>query len=77
MTTNHVGDLLGRPEFGFGLGFEVRRSDGAYGWAGVAGTYFWVDPKHDLVAIYMTQVDPMERMRLRTQFRAMVEAAIQ
>ncbi|APV49486.1 hypothetical protein BWI17_07195 [Betaproteobacteria bacterium GR16-43] len=77
MTTNHVGDMLGRPGYGFGLGFEVRASNGAYGWAGVAGTYFWVSPKEDLIAIYMTQVDPMDRARLRAQFRSMVEAAIQ
>ena len=25
-------------------------------WAGYAGTYFWVDPKEELVAVYMSQV---------------------
>jgi CubicO group peptidase (beta-lactamase class C family) len=85
MTADHVGDLLGRPGMGFGLGFEVRTaiggpgypgSVGEYGWAGVAGTLFWIDPKEQLIAIYMVQVADAERARLRTQFRTMVQAAI-
>ena len=24
-------------------------------WAGYAGTYFWVDPKEEIVAVYMMQ----------------------
>ncbi len=87
MTTNHVGDMRAadRPGFGFGLGFEVRTSVGAadtpgsvgeYGWSGAAGTTFWIDPKEELIALYMTQVPPVDRVRLRTQFRTMLEAAI-
>jgi CubicO group peptidase (beta-lactamase class C family) len=86
MTSNHVGDMMvDRPGFGFGLGFEVRTaigeaatpgSVGEYGWSGAAGTTFWIDPKEGLVALYMTQVPPADRLRLRTQFRAMLEAAI-
>ncbi|MFN0314603.1 MAG: serine hydrolase domain-containing protein, partial [Burkholderiales bacterium] len=30
-------------------------SDGEYFWAGYAGTYFWVDPKEELVGVYMMQ----------------------
>ena len=30
-------------------------SVGEYYWAGYAGTYFWVDPKEELVAVYMMQ----------------------
>ncbi len=30
-------------------------SVGEYYWAGYAGTYFWVDPKEDLVGVYMMQ----------------------
>jgi CubicO group peptidase (beta-lactamase class C family) len=54
---------------GFGLGFAVRTpgprapvalnamdgSVGEYYWAGYAGTYFWVDPKEEIVAVYMMQ----------------------
>jgi CubicO group peptidase (beta-lactamase class C family) len=87
MTSNQVGELRAseRPGFGFGLGFEVRTgvggadtpgSVGEYGWSGAAGTTFWIDPKEELIALYMTQVVPADRFRLRTQFRTMLEAAI-
>ncbi|QJR12895.1 hypothetical protein DSM104443_03989 [Usitatibacter rugosus] len=76
MTANHVGEMLNRPGFGFGYGFEVRAADGAYGWGGYAGTYFWIDPKEELIAIYMVQVADVDRTPLRKQFREQVEAAM-
>ena len=86
MTADHTGTRPGRPPgLGFGLGFEVRTmtgeaalpgSVGEYGWAGNAGTLFWVDPKNDLTAIYMVQVSDPDRIALRNQFRSMVQAAI-
>ena len=55
------------PEMGtsFGLGFGVRTaagrnpvpgSVGDFSWAGITGTYFWVDPKEKLVVVLMIQV---------------------
>jgi CubicO group peptidase (beta-lactamase class C family) len=86
MTTDHVGSRPGRPPgLGFGLGFEVRTSVGdsglpgslgEYGWAGNAGTLFWIDPKEQLIAIYMVQVSDGDRIMLRNQFRTMVQSAI-
>ena len=86
MTADHVGALPGRPPgLGFGLGFEVRTSvgragipgsNGEYGWAGNAGTLFWVDPAEQLIAIYLVQVNDGERIALRNQFRTMVQSAI-
>ena len=86
MTADHVGSRPGRPPgLGFGLGFEVRKtvgeaalpgSVGEYGWAGNAGTVFWIDPKKDLTAIYMVQVSDPDRVALRNQFRTMVQASI-
>lgn len=52
---------------GFGLGFRVVTdvaatqtlgSNGMYGWSGIYGTSFWVDPKERLVAIVMVQRYP-------------------
>jgi CubicO group peptidase (beta-lactamase class C family) len=54
------------PEMGtsFGLGFAVRTepgrnpvpgSVGDFSWAGITGTFFWVDPKEHLVAVLMIQ----------------------
>jgi CubicO group peptidase (beta-lactamase class C family) len=86
MTADHTGARPGRPPgLGFGLGFEVRTragdaalpgSVGEYGWAGNAGTLFWIDPAEELIAIYMVQVNPADRVELRNRFRTMVQAAI-
>ena len=57
------GDLV-PPGHGFGLGFAVRRrpasrrspgSVGQFFWSGMAGTFFWIDPKEDLFAVFMMQ----------------------
>ena len=86
MIADHLTNQPGRPPgLGFGLGFEVRRttgdaglpgSVGEYGWAGNAGTLFWIDPKEQLIAIYMVQASDPDRIALRNRFRAMVQAAI-
>jgi CubicO group peptidase (beta-lactamase class C family) len=53
-----------RPGEGFGLGVRVITdpalrgtwlSEGSFGWDGVYGTRFWVDPKENLVGIILTQ----------------------
>ncbi len=86
MTADHLGGLPGQdPGMGFGLGFQVRKeagvaglpgSVGEYGWAGNAGTIFWVDPKEKLIAIYLIQVSDADRVFLRNQFRTLVSQAI-
>jgi CubicO group peptidase (beta-lactamase class C family) len=86
MTSDHTLARPGRPPgLGFGLGFEVRTSVGdaalpgslgEYGWAGNAGTLFWIDPKEQLIAIYMVQVSDRDRIMLRNQFRTMLQSAI-
>jgi CubicO group peptidase (beta-lactamase class C family) len=86
MTADHLGSIpVDTAGLGFGLGFQVRRSAGVagiagsvgeYGWAGNAGTLFWIDPKEQLIAIFMIQVSDHERIVLRNQFRSMVQAAI-
>jgi CubicO group peptidase (beta-lactamase class C family) len=52
------------PGYGFGLGVAVRvaageagvpGSVGDYHWSGLGGSYFWVDPREDLVAVWMMQ----------------------
>jgi CubicO group peptidase (beta-lactamase class C family) len=52
------------PGYGFGLGSRVLLdvaqsgapgSAGEFGWSGAAKTYFWVDPKEQLVGLFMTQ----------------------
>ena len=71
MTTSHTADLTSVPiagsGYGFGLGFSVLTdlaasgalgSVGSYGWSGIYGTTFWVDPKEKLVAIMLVQRYP-------------------
>jgi len=50
----------------FGLGFGIRserglfdelESLGTFGWDGAFYTRFWIDPKEDLIGIFMSQVD--------------------
>ena len=77
--------LLGTKGYTFGLGFAVRMADGLagvagsagdYTWAGYAGTYFWVDPVQELVAVLMTQAPSPARAGYRRLLRALVYQAI-
>ena len=77
--------LLGTPGYTFGLGFAVRQGAGIAGvpgsagefmWAGYAGTYFWVDPKEELVAVYMSQAPSPSRAYYRKLIKQLVYAAI-
>ena len=92
MTADHLGDakfsgvttLPGGT--GFGLGFAVRKETGRfevsgnageYYWAGAAGTGFYVDPKEELICVWMTQSQPgMARRYDRYLFKQMVYQAI-
>ena len=69
---------------GFGLGFAVRThqgmapfagSLGEFFWSGMAGTYFWIDPKEDLFAVFMMQ-GPGQRQYFRYLLRSLVYGAI-
>jgi CubicO group peptidase (beta-lactamase class C family) len=77
--------LLGTPGYTFGLGFAVRQgagiaalpgSAGEFMWGGYAGTYFWVDPKEEIVAVYMVQAPGPMRPYYRRLFKQLVYAAI-
>ena len=83
MTVNHVGDLFG-PQ-GFGLGFSVVRdvgkgsepaSVGQYGWGGFFYTNFFVDPKEQMIGIFMTQLFPNGGVLLHERFRSLAYQAI-
>ena len=45
-------------------------------WAGYAGTYFWVDPKQQLVAVLMTQAPSPIRAYYRKLLKQLVYASI-
>jgi CubicO group peptidase (beta-lactamase class C family) len=71
MTQNQIGDLPstfpGASAFGYGFGVLTEKGKeqtkdpagvGTYMWAGAFGTYFWIDPKNQLIGVFMTQVSP-------------------
>jgi len=69
---------------GFGLGVAVRTtagrnpapgSVGDWCWSGVSGTYFWVDPAEELVAVLMLQA-PVQRIHYRGLMRGLVYQAV-
>ena len=84
LSAAHVADTLpGRPA-GEGYGLSVRvvtnhavrgtlLSDGTYGWSGAQGTHFFVDPKEQLVGIYMVQTPSND---IRDAFEDLVAQSI-
>lgn len=71
--------------YGFGLGGAVRVDTvgaarpgpaGIYRWSGYLGTYFWVDPADDLVAMVWTQLSPGSRVPLEATFQRLVYEAL-
>jgi CubicO group peptidase (beta-lactamase class C family) len=92
MTSDHLGSVivpgpyyLPGPGYGFGLGFAVRKENGAattpgsvgdYNWGGAGGTYFWVDPKENMFVVFGMQ-SPRNRTAVRQVVRDMVYSAIE
>ena len=59
-----LNDLVMWTGYGFGLGSRVcidpaqtnlTGSVGEFGWAGAAKTYYWVDPREEIIGIFMSQ----------------------
>ena len=76
------GALLG---YGFGLGVSVLMdvpatsvpgSEGIYGWGGAATTQFWIDPKEEMLCIFMTQFMPSGYYPVAREFRVAAYQAL-
>jgi CubicO group peptidase (beta-lactamase class C family) len=86
MTASHTHDLpfVGSgTEFGLGVSVLVDLgasrqlgTPGLYGWGGLYGTTFWVDPKERLVAVLMTQRFPYGGLDWIGAFRTQVYQAL-
>jgi CubicO group peptidase (beta-lactamase class C family) len=85
MTADHVGPLYPEAGTGFGLGFEVVEhqgragrygTPGEYHWGGAYYTAYWVDPREQLIALFMTQLLPRGDIDLEEKWRALVYQAI-
>jgi CubicO group peptidase (beta-lactamase class C family) len=64
---NKMGAFM--PGSGIGLGFSVTMdvarnkiigNSGTFGWSGAANTYFFIDPKDEIIAIFLTQLFPFD-----------------
>ncbi|MFT5787068.1 MAG: CubicO group peptidase (beta-lactamase class C family) [Ascidiaceihabitans sp.] len=71
---------------GFGIGGAVvldparARTPGSIGdfsWGGMASTFFWIDPIHNLSVVYFTQLTPSSSYPSRAQLKALVHGALQ
>ena len=70
---------------GFGLGFSVvvdpaaanvLDSPGEFAWGGAASTYFWVDPKEEVVVVFLTQLLPSSTYPIRRELKTLVYQAL-
>ena len=81
----HVGNVGPLGGSTFGLGFAIRSnaawsstvpgSVGSLNWGGAWGTYFWIDPAEQLIAIQMIQVPAGKEQPFRQAFRNLTYSA--
>jgi len=89
MTADHLGDMprapLLQPGYGFGFTMAVSHgpgkagvigSEGEYYWGGAAGTRFWIDPKEQMIGIFMIQILPHTNLTYGSQFRQLAYQAV-
>ena len=78
--------LMGVQGYTFGLGFMVRQgqgmagvhgSEGDYAWGGYGGTFFWVDPKEQLIGVLMAQTPGASRTYYRRMIKTLVYQALE
>lgn len=78
--------LMGVQGYTFGLGFMVRQgagiagvhgSEGEYAWGGVGGTFFWIDPKEQLIGLMMAQTPGAIRQTYRRMIKTLVYQALE
>ena len=78
--------LMGVQGYTFGLGFMVRQgqgmasvpgSEGDYAWAGAGGTFFWIDPKEQVIGLLMAQTPGPQRQYYRRMVKQLVYQALE
>ncbi len=71
--------------YGFGLAGSVLVDDsqarlpgpaGIYRWSGYVGTYFWIDPRNQLIGMVWTQHNPGRQYPLEAEFQRLVYDAL-
>lgn len=83
MTHDQLGKIA--PDQGFGLGFGIEGiktplgelgSPGAYNWGGFFYTGFSIDPKEQMIVIFMAQLHPADDLKLDGQVHELAYQAI-
>jgi CubicO group peptidase (beta-lactamase class C family) len=74
-----------RADYGFGLGLAVRTTPGIarmmgsvgdFSWPGASGTNWWVDPREELVVVFMAHTPGPMRWKYRQMVNALVYQAL-
>ncbi len=85
MTSSQIGALGLSHGNKFGLGFEIitpessaftPESAGSFGWGGMFGSSYWIDPKEKIVAQLFINIFPFAHGDLAGKFRELVYQAI-
>jgi len=85
MTKNHLPFETGMPGMGFGLGFGVITdvaktktigTEGEFFWMGIYNTFFWIDPKEEMITIIMTQFSPFRYYPIHNEFKVLTYQSI-
>ncbi len=90
ISADHLGDMprasnLLSSGFGFGLTMAVNLgpgrngvigSEGEYYWGGAAGTRFWIDPKEQMIGVFMIQILPHTGLTYGSEFKQLAYQAI-
>ena len=83
MTHDQIGKV--GPDQGFGLGFGIDGvksplaelgSPGEYTWGGFYYTEFVIDPKEQMITVFMAQLHPTGDLMLDRAFHVLAEQAI-
>ncbi len=78
--------ILKDPTYRFGLSVAVKVDTagalrpgpaGLFRWSGYLGTYFWIDPANDLIAMVWTQLSPGARYPIEARFQERVYEALE
>lgn len=83
ITRDQVGDLWYRNNFGLGFGVvteegsaAILSTPGVYWWGGYFSTSYWIDPREELVAVFMTQMYPAPHDEIHDKFQVLAYQAI-
>ncbi len=86
MTEDHLGGVKIGGDLGFGLGFGISGAQGTlselgtpgeFSWGGFFFTSFSIDPKEDLIVIFMAQLHPTGGLGLDREVHALAYQALE